>query len=385
MQEQIKNRYPVPEGKPKTHSNTLAIVVVASVLLVAGIGYYLLEQLRDKQEGLGGRLHQENQQIIEMNKQLGTFQSQLATLQSQLATLEGMLATRDSRFERALTEQGQRHDEKLKTAENALNEAVLRLQRQLGKTRGDWLIADAEYLLSVANERLQLGGDIKTTFIALEAADQRLRESGDPAVFKVREAIAGEISTLKNINPPDIVGTFSRLQALSMRMAELPLFLPHAGKTRYPPQKPASQDKTEVESFDDLVDSAWQDLKGLIVIRRTEHPVEAVLLPEQADMIRQNLQSEMEIAKIALVRRDPELFRSGLENVRNWLVENYQANAEMNAVLAELKGLQDAADTAKMPDIGGSLKLLRDITKLRIETDKALQDKGKTDAAAGKP
>ena len=38
------------------------------------------------------------------------------------------------------------------------------------------MIADAEYLLSVANQRLHLVGDVNTTRMALEAADQRLRE-----------------------------------------------------------------------------------------------------------------------------------------------------------------------------------------------------------------
>ncbi|MEN8259261.1 MAG: uroporphyrinogen-III C-methyltransferase [Pseudomonadota bacterium] len=359
-------------AKPKGHGGGMFGIAVVGVVLLLGVaGYFFLQQLRDKQEGLGGRIQHEDQQIMELTKQLGTFQSQIATLQSQMTNIETKFANKDIQFERGLTETSEKFAAKLEAEKAEIDEAILRIQRQLGKTRGDWLIADAEYLLSVANERLQLVGDIKTTLIALEAADQRLRESGDPAVFKVRETIAGEINQLRALTPPDIVGTFSKVQALAAKAAGLPVFLPHPGKAHA--HEPDVESKPEVDSFDDLVNSAWQDLKGLVVIRRTDRPVDAVLLPEEVEMIRQQLRTEFEIAKLALVQKDNELYRMGLENAAKWLIDHYEASAEMNSVIAELKRLRDEAIVAKLPDISGSLKMLRDINKLRIETDKALQ------------
>jgi uncharacterized protein HemX len=63
----------------------------------------------------------------------------------------------------------------------------------------------AEYLLSVANRRLHLMGDVSTTIEALKAADNRLRESGDTAAFKVRSQIVKEISAVKKVQVADVV------------------------------------------------------------------------------------------------------------------------------------------------------------------------------------
>ena len=92
------------------------------------------------------------------------------------------------------------------------------------------MIADAEYLLMVANERLHLVADVKTSLLALEAADQRLRESGDPGVFKVRDALAKEINILKKSEAPDIVGLSSRLRAVEDLVYDMPLRLPMPAK-----------------------------------------------------------------------------------------------------------------------------------------------------------
>jgi uncharacterized protein HemX len=105
-------------------------------------------------------------------------------------------------------------NEKVDIVKKELLEEIKKLQRQLGKTRGDWLLADAEYLLSVANQRLQLMGDVATTIQALEAADQRLRESGDAAAYKVRAQLAKELDALSKIVGADIVGIYATLQAL---------------------------------------------------------------------------------------------------------------------------------------------------------------------------
>ena len=200
---------PVMQKPPKRHGSTFfAIITILSVLALAAAVYFFVQQLREKQEGLGGKLTEENQQIFQMTKQITSLQSQFATVQSQLATIQSKLTTSESKYERALSEFSDTHANKLEQLKSEHEQKIYRVQRQLAKTRGDWLIADAEYLLSVANQRLQLVGDVKTTRLALEAADQRLRESGDPGVFKVREAIAQELSVLQEVKPPDVVGIF---------------------------------------------------------------------------------------------------------------------------------------------------------------------------------
>jgi uroporphyrinogen III methyltransferase / synthase len=374
----------VMQRPPKRHSSTFfAIITILSVLALAAAGYFFVQQLREKQEGLGGRLSEENQQVFQMTKQITSLQSQLATLQSQLATIQSKVTTSESKYERALSVVSDTQAGKLEQLRSEHEQKIYRLQRQLAKTRGDWLIADAEYLLSVANQRLQLVGDVKTTRLALEAADQRLRESGDPGVFKVREAIAHELSVLKEVNPPDVVGIFSRLRNLENRTRDLPVFLPHAGKVKKAGQGEAADEPEQSES---VIDSAIEDLKDLIEIRRVDRPIEAVLMPEEVALIRQDLRLDFEMARLALLQHDETLYKANLENARDWLKQHFDTkDPATKKVLAEIDELMKTPVSVQYPDIGQSLILLRQMAKLRLETDKALLDEKPAQEAKEKP
>ncbi|NIR97783.1 MAG: enzyme of heme biosynthesis, partial [Gammaproteobacteria bacterium] len=61
------------------------------------------------------------------------------------------------------------------------------LHTELGRGRREWAIAEIEYYLRIANQRLQLLRDVDTATTALKLADQRLRALGDPALYEVRQ------------------------------------------------------------------------------------------------------------------------------------------------------------------------------------------------------
>jgi uncharacterized protein HemX len=306
-----------------------------------------------------------------MSKQIADYQSQLVAIQSQLATLEANIAGKDSHFNKTLAEFSQLHNEKLESTRKELNDAIARVQRQLGKTRGDWLIADAEYLLSVANERLHLIGDVNTTREALEAADQRLRESGDAATFKVREVIAKEIADIKSVIVPDIVGIYASIQTLQDQVDKLVLFLPYTGKALTAPVEKKQQAGNTTED-QGLLGSAMNKLEGIVTIRHTEHEVKEILTPEEAQFIQEQLRVRLEMMKISLVQQNEALFQSSLADAKKWVEQHFTKNTDVNNFIAELDRLNSIKIRSQFPDISASLKMLRDITKLRIETDKAM-------------
>jgi len=342
------------------------IIILLIIIGLAGAGFYLFTQLRDQQKGLGGEVKGQ------MSKQIADYQSQLTAIQSQLATVEATIASKDTHFTKTLADFSQLHSEKLESTRKELNEAIEQVQRQLGKTRGDWLIADAEYLLSVANERLHLIGDINTTREALEAADQRLRESGDAGTFKVREEIAKEIAVIKSVIVPDIVGIYASIQTLQGRVDKLVLLLPYTGKTLTPPAKVKEQPKETTEN-QGLLDSAMNQLEGIVTIRHTEHEIKEILTPEQAQFIREQLRVKLEMVKISLVQHNEALFQSSLADAKKWLEQNFTKNTDVDSFIVELDRFKNIKIHSQFPDISSSLKMLRDITKLRIETDKAMQ------------
>ncbi|MDD5463297.1 MAG: uroporphyrinogen-III C-methyltransferase, partial [Methylococcales bacterium] len=286
--------------------------------------------------------------------------------------VEANIASKDTHFTKTLADFSQLHNEKLDSTRKELNEAIVQVQRQLGKTRGDWLIADSEYLLSVANERLHLIGDVNTTREALEAADQRLRESGDAGTFKVREQIAKEIAALKNVTIPDTVGIYASIQTLQDQVDKLTLLLPYTGKTSAAPA-PVKEQADKAAEDQGLLDSAMDQLEGIVTIRHTEHEIKEILTPEEAQFILEQLRLKLEMAKISLAQHNEALFQSSLEDAKKWTEKNFTRNSDANNFIADLDRLKAIKIRSQFPDISLSLKMLRDITKLRIEADKAMQ------------
>jgi uncharacterized protein HemX len=380
---------PPPKRKKARSMAWVGYLILLAVVALAVGGWFLLQELRSRQEGLGGQITNKDQQLLEVTRQLNAVQSEMASLHSQVATLQSQVSTDDSRFERMLGEHSTQLGERLETARTELGESVQRIQRQLNKDRGDLMVADAEYLLSIANQKLHLIGDVKSVLAAMEAADQRLHDSGDPAVFKVREALAEEIGALKSIDAPDVVGLSARILSLEHKVGDLPLFLPHAGAVqehvekdmaRKPEPAPEGDDK----AARDVLDSALTNIKDLVTVRRTNRPIEAVLTPQEAEGYREILLMKMETARIALLRADDQLYKDSLTSARDWLKEHFDPGAaEVREMETELNALLSASISVPLPDIGKSLSLLRNIEKLRLEAEE--KEKGGGRKAAPTP
>ncbi|WP_428353222.1 uroporphyrinogen-III C-methyltransferase [Methyloprofundus sp.] len=356
-----------------------AVVIILIILGLAGAGFLLLQQLRDKQQDLGGVQSKDSQQMQELTKQISGYQAQLVAIQRQLADLSAEVGNKETNFETKLNKLSSLHSERLDTTSERLKESIQRIQRQLGKTRGDWLVADAEYLLSVANRRLHLMGDVSTTIEALKAADNRLRESGDTAAFKIRGQITKEIAQVKKVKVADVVGIYSTLEMLEEDVAKLNVFLPYSGKAkdqqnvRDASVAGASKDAKPANEINDLLNNALVEIEGIVTIRRLDNPVTSIISPEQKAFISEQLSTKLVIVKLALVQHDDVLYQTGINDVQQWLSKNFTKDAEYNNFLSELEQLKKIQIRNNFPDISQSLKMLRNIVKLRLESDKALQ------------
>ena len=357
----------------KTHRSRsgfwFGIIILLIVIGLAGVGFYFLQGLRDKQKDLGGEVKDQ------VSKQISDNQAQITAIRAQIDRVSDKIDSKDEHFTKAIEDVSALHKEQLTSTRKELTDSIEKIQRQLGKTRGDWLIADAEYLLSVANERLQLIGDVHTTLEVLEAADQRLKESGDTGVFKIREKIAEEISLIKNITVIDAVGIYVAIQTQQEQVDQLTLLLPFASKTVVAPDNTSEQkDSTKDKSLLDVIG-----------VKYSQQPIEEILTPEEARFIREQLRVKLEIVKIALVQHNEKIYQSALVDAKTWLKKNFAENDVSHNFSEALDKFSAVEIHSQFPDISLSLKMLRDISKLRIETDKANETTPKQPVEQVKP
>ncbi len=338
----------------------IAVLALLFTLLVAagGTWFWWQDQLRRQQL---------DQRLAQMDQRLEQAPAS-ADLQALAARLEE-LGQRLDQVDRLSTEV---MDLKRQTAEaEARMQAALdRLYQRMGRSSVDWILAEAEYLLRLANERLQLAHDPDTARAALQAADDRLAALDDPVLQPVREAIAREIAALEALPRVDVAGLAARLDALAGQIEKLPL------AHRYlPPEPLAGGDAGETTATGEgpWWERAWERLKDtiadLVVVRYNEQPVAPLLAPDQVSALRQGLVLELELARAALVRGDETLYRQSLERTAR-LVRQYfdPEDAATAALLQTLDELAGQRIRVTYPDLSESLRRLRE-AKARIGGD----------------
>jgi len=267
----------------------------------------------------------------------------------------GQLADAQQRGDAALADEV-RARESAQAEHRALSVAMDALQAKLGRTTLAWRLAEVEYLLTVANHRLTLAQDVDTAIAVFETADDRLKALGDPALLPVRNMISSELIALRSVPHPDLAGMALELGNLEKQVHQLPLI----DKERVATATGSSRGSGEPLEWRDIPRAVWQDLKGLVTVRRHQQPTEPLLPPDQDWFLRENLRLKLEQARLALLRTDTALFRQQLDEAGAWIGSYFDAgSAAVSNLQDSLSRLAGEELNPEIPDVSGSLKALR--------------------------
>lgn len=321
----------------------LALLALLVAALAVAAGAYLWQQ----------------QQLL--RKQV---QSQQSALDSTASSLRADWSGRAERLQSQADQQAQGQQE--------LRQAVESVREVAGRSRRDWILAEVEYLLRIANRRLQLQRDVGTAIAALQSADQRLRELADPGLTGVRERITRELDALRATPRPDLEGMALQLASLSEQVPQLPVKAARAPARTQPTVPESDQSPLSVQQWRQGLARAWEALKSLVVIRRRDEPIAPLLGPAQEFAVREGLRLQLEGARVALLRQDPALYESSLQGARDWMAQYFVADdARYRAMAQILEELGGRRIRVELPDISASLRSLREVMRERdLATDR---------------
>jgi uroporphyrin-3 C-methyltransferase len=234
----------------------------------------------------------------------------------------------------------------------------------IGRSDSGWSLAEVEYLLRIANQKLQLQRDVSTAQVALRSADTRLHELADPHYFPVRKQIARELEALQSVPEVDLDGVASTLSAWTERADQLPV----AGASYQPPagvDQEGSEPMTTAKDWRELYKVVGQSLSEVFRVREHNTPVRPMLPPRREYYLRQNLRLQLEAARLALLREDAVQYRSSLVTARSWVKDYFSVHdAEVEQLSRQLEKLSTLEVHASLPDISSSLHLLQQQMKL---------------------
>jgi len=275
-------------------------------------------------------------------------------LNASYAALEGGLEARLNALEvsnkEALAQVTAAQEERLAANESAVIESLNEAINAAPPSQREWRIAEAEYLLRIANHRVLMEGDSKGGAALLEAADQIIEALDDFALHQVRARLADEIIALRQVPREDLQGLYLRLEALKTQTLELPFDAP----AYLEPQQAPDAEQTV---WQNMVD----ELKRFVRVRTLENDetIKPLLAPSEEDYLALNLRLAFEQAQLAVLKRHQAVFELSLQSAREWVEQYMEPESDATrAVLAELDALLKMNLEQELPDVSGSLNEL---------------------------
>jgi uroporphyrin-3 C-methyltransferase len=331
----------------------LALLLVLA--LAAALGWSMLEQRRLQSEidsrlqaveALGGRDQASFDELDRrLRQQLQDGLSRLEGSMGELASDSGLLGQSVEALRSELAAQ---------RAELASYAAI---------DREDWLLAEVEYLLRLANQRLVMAGDTGAAQALLGSADKILLELDEADLHGVRAAVAADLAAVRAVPALDIEGVYLSLAALIEQAGQLKIFqLPEQSEQASPP--PAENWQARLQQG---YEQALAKLSSYIIIRRRDVPMQVLMDPQWEGLVRQNLRMLLEQAQVALLSGNGQLYRESLQRAQHWVAEFFESDgAAARAMYAEIERLREVEVEVQLPDLSRSLQALDETMRERL-------------------
>lgn len=238
-----------------------------------------------------------------------------------------------------------------------LARAISSLYEKETQTSVDWILAEAEYLVLAAIQRLALERDVNTAVAAMRAADQRLRSAEHPDLGPIREKIIADLTALEAVNLPDVEGLAIYIGKTIDRVDTLPMKPIAEGVIPFPSVRNGDY---EVDDWRNLGYAIWSDLVDLVEVKDADLPDSVLFDPEQRYFLRQNLKLELASARLAILRRDRANLESSIDLIKRQFDAYYDVDAAGVAnIIKRLDAAKALELTPILPNITGSLDALR--------------------------
>ncbi len=339
---------PVPDAGPRARLRVVAVALIVLAAIAAALWLDTRGRIGATQEELAKRLRDIETESREARALGRQTQEALREALAKLGALEAKVAE-------AQGQQG----------------ALEALYQELARNRDEWQLAEIEQVLAIAQQQLQLSGNVRAALLALQLAESRLSRADRPQFLPVRRALTRDIDRLKSLPVLDVPGLSLSIDRLIASVDAMPLAFderierPAAGKRN------ATAPPAEDGFFARLGAEVWKELRQLVVVRKLEAPESALLPPEQAYFVRENLKLRLLNARLALLTRDEAGYREDLRVAQRWIQRYFDARAKASlGALAQLKQLSSASVSFEPPSIVDSLEAVRGF-KSRRERGKA--------------
>ncbi len=251
------------------------------------------------------------------------------------------------------------------------------------------LANDLDRLVTLASQQLRLAGNVNNAVMALETALTTLVRHDRPRFAGVQRAINTDLERLRAVPIVDVPAISARLDSLIALTGRAPLLVPDAAApnvSRAPSTAdpasvnivaatPVNQEAPSTEGSAAPAPSWWSgalgsglswvrqgagfvgnELSSVIRVQRVSDANALLMSSEQGSQLRANLRSRLLTAQMALLMRQPSLWRSELAAVESTLLSRYDPQSvDTVAALNLVRDLTAIPVSVALPDITDSV------------------------------
>ena len=274
--------------------------------------------------------------------------ARLLDAEQAVTTLRRTQSRLDQRLTDTTARTGLLREEVLGVGQRAaiLEDSLRELSAQAGEGREALRLDEAELLLSLAQARLGIAGDLPGAIRATALAREVLEPMTDPQFISLRQTLGQELAALRALPADPRAQAAAELEALETLLPRLASRAPGA-PTATGGDRPG-----------------WQRLMDALVQVRPSSSQDLISPADRATG-EAALGLDLALARTALDRRDEATFRASLQRVDLWLQRLYADDATLRERRERLAALGALALVPDLPMQGASLQQLRDLRRSR--------------------
>ena len=335
---------------------SLLSLVISGICLI-GVAYFSLKDnppppplVQDTSaiDALAETVRAGEQSVIRMRERVEDLANRDQSYAGQIDSIEQQLRSRLESYE------------SLPGRMRNLEDTMSSIQGISSGVRDNWLLAEAEYFMQIANAQLQLASNPHLARLALLQADERIAQLANPALTNVRRTLSTELRALDSMVRPDVEGITLTLASLASVVDSLPLRQDIDLSSAQ-----VDESNSELSGLDRAMDSLKSTISDVVSVRRTDENIRPLIAPESAYFLRANLSLQLQTARLALLRSEKSVFQTSLDDAVSWLVEFYDTEStQVQSAQQTLAEIRDSVFDISAPDISESLRLLRQFNTL---------------------
>ncbi len=261
-----------------------------------------------------------------------------------------------------------------KVSEASLQRSQLEdLMQSLSRSRDENLLVDIDAAVRLAQQQAVLTGSTEPLLLALKSAESRLARAAQPRLNAVQRAVAKDLDRLKAAAYTDLPGALIKLDELIRTVDDLPLqnAVAHSlGQRSAPSVAKASSSPQSTPMLLAWWQASWQAVRqqatGLLRLSRIDTPEAALVAPEQAWFLRENLKLKLLNARLGVLARQFDASRADLAACSASVTKFFDGK-DRRTVLAQaaLVQLQVQLRSTELPRLDATLGALSTATSGR--------------------